>query len=354
MATLTYNVVSEPWSWSANVTINFTTSYDPATNQTTFTFGDCVYYYFGRKGYGTSIYTEIWVSADWDSNTAVATTLSISSSTNGGGKTFTGTPSPSTLTVQHASTPGNKIGVCSSTTKIGVYPASNATKLYYFTGSGEGNVLSTTLYTFHKHISGGVDVNTITNTSNGYIQLEEGSLIHAGSVLQMWRSAKDGYTLTEAHFGGGGVLENGATHTVTGDTTVTITASVNRYSLTINPSTGSIITVNRTSSPLQGAATGSISSGDTIYYNDVLKITFDASPGYKIDTHTVNDVIFTSGDSHTVTSAVTVVATASLNGIAHLYANSEYVSSLCWIYANGQWYSCIPYLYNGGKWNICV
>ena len=352
MATLTYNVTSG--SWNAVVNINFTTSYNPTTNQTTFTFGDCTYSYSGRKGYGTSIYTEIWVSADWDSNTAVAATLSISSSTNGSTKTFTGTPSPSTLTVQHASTAGSKIGVYSSTTKIGVYPWSNSTGLYYYNGSGEGTVTSTTLYTFHKNVSSGVSVSTITNTSNEYLELEEGALIHAGSVLQMWRSAADGYTLTEAHFGGGGIVENGATYTVTGDTTVTITASVNRYSLTINPSTGSIITVNRTSSPLQGAATGAISNGDTIYYNDVLKITFDASPGYKIATHTVNDSTFPSGNSHTVTSAVTVVATASLNGIAHLYVNSDHVSALCWIYTNGQWYSCIPYMYSGGKWNICV
>ena len=308
---MTYNVTSG--AWNAVVNINFTTSYNPTTNQTTFTFGDCTYSYSGKKGYGTSIYTEIWVSADWDPNTAVAATLSISSTTNGSTKTFTGTPSPSTLTVQHASTAGNKIGVYSSTTKIGVYPWSNSTGMYYYNGSGEGTVTSTTLYTFHKNVSSGVSVSTITNTSNEYRELEEGSLIHAGSVLQMWRAAADGYTLTEAHFGGGGVLENGATHTVTGDTTVTITADVNSYSLTINPSIGSSIIVNRTSSPLKGAVIGNITSSDPIYYNDSLTITFVALSGYKLVTTTVNGSDFTSGKNHIVTGNVEIVSISAID-----------------------------------------
>ena len=224
--------------------------------------------------------------------------------------------------------------------------------MYYYDGSGEGSITSTTLYTFHKNVSSGVSVSTITNTSNEYRELEEGSLIHAGSVLQMWRSAADGYTLTEAHFGGGGVLENGATHTVTGDTTVTITADVNSYSLTINPSIGSNIIVNRTSSPLKGAATGSITSSDPIYYNDSLTITFVALPGYGLVTTTVNGSDFTSGNPHTVTDNVTVATTTKQLGLVYIDNGSGFDAYLIYIDNGSSWEQYAPYLDNGSDWDL--
>ena len=224
--------------------------------------------------------------------------------------------------------------------------------MYYYEGSGEGSVTSTTLYTFHKNVSSGVSVSTITNTSNEYRELEEGSLIHAGSVLQMWRSAADGYTLTEAHFGGGGVLENGATHTVTGDTTVTITADVNSYSLTINPSIGSNIIVNRTSSPLKGAATGNITSSDPIYYNDSLTITFVALPGYGLVTTTVNGSDFTSGNTHTVTDNVTVATTTKQLGLVYIDNGSGFDAYLIYIDNGSSWEQYAPYLDNGSDWDL--
>ena len=224
--------------------------------------------------------------------------------------------------------------------------------MYYYEGSGEGSVTSTTLYTFHKNVSSGVSVSTITNTSNNYVELEEGALIHAGSVLQMWRSAADGYTLTEAHFGGGGVLENGATHTVTGDTTATITADVNSYSLTINPSIGSNIIVNRTSSPLKGAATGNITSADLIYYNDVLAITFVALPGYGLVTTTVNGSDFTSGNTHTVTGAVTVATTTKQLGLVYIDNGSGFDAYLIYIDNGSSWEQYAPYLDNGSDWDL--
>ena len=88
------------------------------------------------------------------------------------------------------------------------------------------------------------------------------------------------------------------------------TASSAAYTLTTSAGTGSSITVSRTSSP--SGSTGTLSSGATIYAGDVLKITFKASTGYSINTHTVNGTSFTSGSSHTVSAAVTVKATATV------------------------------------------
>lgn len=103
---------------------------------------------------------------------------------------------------------------------------------------------------------------------------------------------------------------NGLGFAIAGSETVALTKNPVKYTLTLSAGTGSTITVNRTSSPNAGAATGNLSSGATIYYGDVLKITFAAETGYDLDTHTVNGTPFTSGSTHTVAAAVTVVSSA--------------------------------------------
>ena len=49
--------------------------------------------------------------------------------------------------------------------------------------------------------------------------------------------------------------------------------------------TGYSITVKRTSSPYAGASIGTISSGTTLYYGDVLSVTYSAHTGYSISGH---------------------------------------------------------------------
>ena len=82
------------------------------------------------------------------------------------------------------------------------------------------------------------------------------------------------------------------------------------YSLSISAGSNTTVTVNRTSSPNQHATTGTLSSGSVVYYGDVLTISYSVSSGYAIETHTVNGTTFTSGQSFTVTSAISVVTTA--------------------------------------------
>lgn len=76
------------------------------------------------------------------------------------------------------------------------------------------------------------------------------------------------------------------------------------YTLSISAGTGSQIVVRR-----NGVA---LSNGDTLYQGDSLIITFGTSIGYDLATHSVNGVTFSSGDSHTVTSAVSVVSSATV------------------------------------------
>ena len=76
--------------------------------------------------------------------------------------------------------------------------------------------------------------------------------------------------------------------TTSNETTLSVKASpgnnnrsavVKRYKLTISATNGSYGTysVSRTSSQYQGAATGALSNGDTIFYGDVLKGTSSAN-----------------------------------------------------------------------------
>ena len=99
---------------------------------------------------------------------------------------------------------------------------------------------------------------------------------------------------------------------VSGTETVTLTTISASYALSISAGTGSAITVSRTSSPNQGAFTGGLSHGAVIYYGDVLKISFSAGTGYDLTAHTVNGSSFTSGNTITVSAAVSVSASATL------------------------------------------
>lgn len=90
------------------------------------------------------------------------------------------------------------------------------------------------------------------------------------------------------------------------------------YNATWGPGTGYSITVNRTSSPNAGAATGNISSGTTVYYGDVLSVTYTASTGHTI--------ISTGSTSITVTGNVTssnIYATAIVNSYTASWSAGE-------------------------------
>ncbi len=88
-----------------------------------------------------------------------------------------------------------------------------------------------------------------------------------------------------------------------------------RFSLTKNTSTGVSLTIKRTSSPNQRATTGTISTGNTIYYGDVITITCTASSGYtnpKLYVNTGSGMVLRSSPySFTVTGNVTFYGTAT-------------------------------------------
>ena len=130
--------------------------------------------------------------------------------------------------------------------------------------------------------------------------------------------------------------------------TITASATINldaipTYSLSISAGTGSNITVNRTSSGY--GKTGNLSNGARLYYNDKLKITFTPSTNYTISTHTVNGSTFSSGNTYTVTSNVSVAATAQVlaSSVGATDANIGSSSSVVVTKYNSSYYHSLQY-----------
>lgn len=121
--------------WAGTVTINYQTRYDPATNQTTITFGESSCSYSGAAGYGTSAKVNIAVSAEDNAASNGSAELATSGATAYEAKPFVGTPSPASIVIQHGTAPGKKSVVISATAEISVRPFSSSTRNYTFTGS---------------------------------------------------------------------------------------------------------------------------------------------------------------------------------------------------------------------------
>ncbi|MBQ8587736.1 MAG: InlB B-repeat-containing protein [Oscillospiraceae bacterium] len=136
--------------------------------------------------------------------------------------------------------------------------------------------------------------------------LNNGDAVYYGDVLSISYSAATGYTLRSA----------GRTSvTVTGNVTsseIFASATVASYMVSWNTGTGYTITVKRTSSPLQGASIGTLSSKETVYYGDVLSITYAAATGYSLTSK--------GSTSITVTGDVTpdmIFASAKVNSYTY-------------------------------------
>lgn len=107
---------------------------------------------------------------------------------------------------------------------------------------------------------------------------------------------------TNVWYHGSGVIpDHGGTINLTPIPTYTLSTSADAHSS---------IVVQRTSSGY--ASTGVLNNNARIYSGDTLKITFSADDNYAVLTHTVNGSVFNSGNTHTVSGNVTIVATSQV------------------------------------------
>ena len=119
------------------------------------------------------------------------------------------------------------------------------------------------------------------------------------------------------------------------------------YSLSVSAGTGSTISVNRQSSGV--ASTGSLSSDAVLYYGDSLRITASPSANYGITSLKVNGSNFTSGNTHSVSGAVSVTTTTQVlaSDIGATNADIESVSTITVTKYNSGYYHSIQYSFGG-------
>lgn len=379
MASYSYSI--NYGDWVNTITINYTTSYNSSTDETTITFGNVNWAYFGKSGWGTSAASTITVTAADNTSSSGSVSASISSSTNGGVKTFTAAPNPTSVTVKHNGAAGTKSINISISSSIFVNPTGGGSQQYTIKGDSTTTAVSATTYaltidqgsntsitvkrgsstlsngaillagdsltisfststgyilTTHTvnnsaftssnsySVSGNVTVKsaatlatytlTINQGTGTSISVKKGSTalannatISYGDSLTISITANTGYLLTTNTVNGNNFTSG--TYTVTGATVVAATASVLSYTITIPTIDNCSFSVLRTSSPLQGANTGALANNSTIYYNDIISITAETSPGYGLSTLTVNSAPFENGDSITVNDNTTISAT---------------------------------------------
>lgn len=131
--------------------------------------------------------------------------------------------------------------------------------------------------------------------------------------------------------------------TLSGSYSTAVTLDQNRtFKLTISAGTGSTITVKRSGVALANNA--------SITYGDVLTVTYGASSGYTLATHTLNGSTFTSGNTHTVTGNVAVAATATATGCT--LTISPGANSSITVTKNGSTVSSGSTVYAGDKLHI--
>lgn len=162
----------------------------------------------------------------------------------------------------------------------------------------------------------GTDAVTVSGNASTYLgdfnefyEVKRGSASLTGSVGNISHDAQGNasvnITLKKRGIDYAGFYRMGAHFSFT---TTSVSKSINLYQipvgvLSISQATGSTITVARSGSVL--------TAGTKLWYGQQLVITFAASYGWRLDSHTVNGDPFTSGGTHPVTGNVAVATSAS-------------------------------------------
>ncbi len=131
--------------------------------------------------------------------------------------------------------------------------------------------------------------------------------------------------------------------TLSGTQYIELTAIPVPKTLTFSSGSNSWVTVKKGGTAL--------SSGATVYYGDVLNITYGASAGYKA-VATLNGSPITSGINHTVTGDVSIAVTAEAQGLVYIDNGSEFEAAQIFIDNGSEWEQYAPYLDNGSSWEV--
>lgn len=157
-----------------------------------------------------------------------------------------------------------------------------------------------------------------------------------GFTFNGWYTAKSGGTK----------ISSTTTYTTVSDQTLYAQWTPKSYKVSWKTSTGCSISVSRTSSPYKNAGTGKLSSGSTIYYGDVLSVSYSANKGYSISSK--------GSTSITVKGNVTashIYASATANKytykVVYKSTNGTNLGSTTVTYAYGTTNTIYPNTYSG-------
>ncbi len=175
-------------------------------------------------------------------------------------------------------------------------------------------------YAIYTSVSGGSATFTFNRTSSPLKNAATGTIsqngtIYYGDVITISVAADEGYSISALTVNGE-AWTSGKSITVSGSIRVKAEAYCKNYQFSISQGDNTKISVNRTSSPLEGTYTGVMMDGEPVYYGDVLTISAVTDDGYELSTFAVNGNAWTSGNSITVSEAVAVVTKAEVKSYA--------------------------------------
>lgn len=312
----------------------------------------------GIKGSIISMYTVQQGSAQrssYDNTSGISVTITqsapyaISYNANGG----TGAPSSQSIYANVSYTLSSTRPTRTGYTFLGWSTSSTATTASYQPGQSVTPNGNLPLYAVWQKNSYGLSISQGVGTTVSVIKngtpLVDGSTVFYGDVLSISIDVNTGYNIG-IHTVNGNDWTSG-NFTVTGAVSVISTATLIQYTLSITTSAvGVTPDINRTSSPIAGASTGTISNGAIIYYNDVLGINYTLGGAYQLLTATVNNVDISEETLPyvvTVTGNVVVSITAKLGAIVYI-GNEAYQA---FIGDGTNWNQYQAYIGNGSEFD---
>ena len=303
MGTISYQAKSG--TWSGDIILNYTAQYDRENNQTRITFSNCRVEYSSAVGYESKTTTTITVKdQSGGKQTITLGTFLASSDAGGGHKSFVAEPNPASVIVDHPGGPGQKTAEISAYTEFSLVAYAGEDRMNIKSDTASAALTTATMYTLTKSAGAG-SVITVDNTTSGKTGLASGALVAAGDKLKIRISARTGYALKTHKVNGQPVSpDTDISHTVSGNVSVTATAALKSYELTVVTDGKAMAAVKR------GAET--LKSGDTVSHFDVLSVTVSAKSGYKVSTAEINGTAISpdTAVSHTVSGPVGILAAA--------------------------------------------
>lgn len=180
----------------------------------------------------------------------------------------------------------------------------------------------------------------VTKTYGVTLTLPDAVPTRTGYGFLGWST--DSAATTATYQAGGSFTANAATtlYAVWRVLSFTLSATISDRGITAN--------ILRTASPIGGAASGLLANGDTLYYGDVVKVSWALSGGYQAETLEIDgvDVSAQTEQTVTVTHALSVILVVELG--AMVYINNEMYQ--VFINDGTGWSQYQAFIGNGSSW----